>query len=112
METQKRSRRHVRILTSLEVFWGRGDKQPAAKVTSLSIDGCLIETSRWAGVGRLIGFEVVLPTGGRLALEGRVIYHRDPVGFGVLFVPLSERQRDSVTRVIERARPYCSLPHS
>ena len=109
METPKRSRRHVRILTSLEVFWGRGDKRPAAKVTSLSIDGCLIETPRRAGVGRLVSFELGLPTGRRLALEGRVIYRRDPVGFGVLFVPLSERQRDSLTRVIERARPFCSL---
>lgn len=110
MEQQRSTRRYVRVLTSLDVFWPRGDKQPAAKMVSLSIDGCLIETRRRAVVGRLISFETELPAGGRLALEGRVIYQRDPLGFGVLFTQLSEGQRNSLTTVIEDASKSCVLP--
>jgi predicted cation transporter len=93
--------KHVRIPTSLEVYWQKPSHEPMAKLTSLGIYGCLIETTVTAAIGELLEFELVLPIGKRLPLQGRVMYQCPAVGFGMLFTPLSEEQHDSLSQVIE-----------
>lgn len=93
--------KHVRIPTSLEIYWQKPSNEPVARVTSLGIYGCLIETTVTAAIGELLEFEVVLPVGKRLALQGRVMYQCPAVGFGMLFTPLSKEQHDSLSQVIE-----------
>ena len=72
----------------------------ALRTSDISHGGCYIETIGGVTPGQQIRFEVHLPTGQWVPLQGEVVYHHPTLGFGVRFIDLPQSVKDLLTLVI------------
>lgn len=104
-------RKYKRVPSSLDVQWTAPAEVGGSQVTNLSINGCFIETRSLSNedpphIGQLISFIIALPEGIRMPVTGRVMYKNPPVGFGVLFTPLSVEQQSLIASYISDMVEY------
>ena len=69
--------------------------------TDISLGGCYIETTGHVTVGSQIAFEIQLPEGTWVLLQGVVVYRQQAMGFGLRYTGLTEAQRRILTELIE-----------
>ena len=102
METERRHypRRHI-VLEVRSEDLGQSDLH----TTDISLGGCYIETTGHVTVGDQITFEIRLPEGTWVLLQGAVVYHHQAMGFGLRYTGLTEAQRSVLAQLIEGAGP-------
>jgi hypothetical protein len=98
MDTERRHypRRHM-ILEVRSEDLGQSD----LRTTDISLGGCYIETMGPVTVGDHIAFEIRLPGGDWMLLQGVVVYHHKAMGFGLRYTDLTEVQSNVLTQLIE-----------
>ena len=93
-------RRHERIRVSLFIDWGfDADCGRQARITSLSLGGCFVQTADEAQAGQSVFIRMALPE--ERVLPGEVRYHMPEVGFGVMFVDMTIEERLALEQLIE-----------
>jgi hypothetical protein len=92
-----------RVRLPLEVRWEGLSGRHAARVYDLSLSGCYVETLGQVTRGERIRFEVELPTGRWLSLEGEVMHEQPNMGFGLRLVNLSETSLGMLAHLLEYA---------
>ena len=97
---EEERRHHQRKQMMLEV---RSDDfgQSGLRTTDISVGGCYIETMAQVAVGDSLAFEIRLPGGQWVPLQGTVVYHHPTVGFGLRFTGLTQEHKDILSRLVE-----------
>ncbi|HEV7699563.1 MAG TPA: PilZ domain-containing protein [Pyrinomonadaceae bacterium] len=89
-----------RYPVDVEVEWeGSGGRQPGS-ISDVSFDGCFVLSSGDVDDGDTVRIFVPLADGMKVQFEGRVANHVFEIGFGVKFSPLSNAQREVLTKIV------------
>ena len=96
-------RQFERAQLPLEMRWEGLSGRHAARVYDLSLGGCYVETLGQVTPGERIGFEIELPTGRWLRLEGEVVHAQPNMGFGLRLINLSGTDSDMLAHLLEYA---------
>ena len=95
-------KRKTRFLTDLSCAFGSTPDAPrSGTITSIGHKECFIKTKAIVIKGQDLFVRVWVPENRWLRLSGKVKYHRDRVGFGVVFHGLSEEQLSDLAGLIE-----------
>ena len=96
-------RQYGRVRLPMEVRWEGLSGRHAARVYDLSLGGCYVETMGQAARGERLRFEIKLPTGRWLSLEGEVVHAQPHMGFGLRLINLSGTDRAMLAHLLEYA---------
>jgi CheY-like chemotaxis protein len=88
------------VNVSLDVVWHGAAGKFDARMSGISMDGCFIESTGQEVMNETINFNVHLPSGIWVSLEGEVIYEKPPIGFEVRFCNLSPNNLKLLTHVV------------
>ena len=92
----------TRVKTALPCNWGLSEDSPRnGNITSLSHNGCFIQTKANATENHIVYVSCWLPSEHWLALRGRVSYHLPKVGFGLAFLDLTNEEKEMLALLIE-----------
>ena len=73
----------------------------AMTVANISLSGCFIKTDRWLEIGTPISFNLPVPGGKMLDLQGTVVRQQsEPHGYGVSFEAMWENKRRELALLI------------
>ena len=93
-------RREPRIRVNWFTRWGSTERcEEQARLTSLGLGGCFIQTGK--ALSRGDGVYVLLELPSAEAVRGEVRYHMERVGLGVQFKGLSDENRDDLKTLLE-----------
>lgn len=94
-------RRHPRVLVALQINWGRAeDCAYQARITSLSINGCFVQTEDEVTVGETLYVRLSLPE--KHLLHGTVRYNMPGVGFGLVFQDLTVEDQFTLEALVAK----------
>lgn len=91
MGEERRSQERVRLV--LEARWEGLAGRHAARLSDLSSGGCFIESIGQVQLHERVRFEIQLPWGRWLPLQGEVVYCQPNFGFAIRLTELSEMQQ-------------------
>ena len=92
----------------LEANWDGRSGNCVARMTDLSVTGCYVDSLGEVKVGEILGFEIQLPGGEWLYLEGEVMHAKPRLGFGIRFIDLDTEQVEKIRGVTEIAQTPAS----
>ncbi|MFN6963292.1 MAG: PilZ domain-containing protein [Pyrinomonadaceae bacterium] len=95
-------RRHSRYRVSFDVEWEGPSGRFGGTINDISRTGCYILTDGDVDDGDRISIDFSLGDLGREAFTAEVANFAFDIGFGVRFTDLSQEQRDSINRYIDR----------
>lgn len=111
MSKQRETRR---IKTSLSCNWGITEDCPRnGMITSLSRQGCFIQTKAAVSEGQPLYLNCWLPSRRWFPLRGQIIYHLPRVGFGLRFNELTEAEAEMLEVLMdyyEAEQPFDAEP--
>lgn len=97
--------RKTRFLSELSCAFGPTPDAPrSGTITSIGLRECFVKTKAIVIEGQSLHVRVWTPENCWLRLSGRVKYHMERVGFGVVFQELSEDQLVALSRLVEQLR--------
>lgn len=88
------------VSVSLSVIWHGTAGKFDTRISEMSLAGCFIDSMGQEMMGETINFNVKLPSGIWVSLQGEVVYQEYPVGFEVRFSNLKEENKRLLTQVI------------
>lgn len=88
------------VNVSLDVVWHGTAGKYDARLSEISLEGCFIDSMGQETLGETISFNVRLPSGIWVKLEGEVISREYPIGFEVRFTHLIDENRRMLMQVI------------
>ena len=98
-------RKKTRVLSELSCAFGPTPDTPrSGTITSIGLRECFVKTKAIVIEGQSLHVRVWTPENCWLRLSGRVKYHMERVGFGVVFQELSEDQLAELSRLVEQLR--------
>jgi hypothetical protein len=99
------AKRRMRFITDLSCAFGSTPDAPrSGTITSIGHKECFVKTKAIVIKGQDLFVRVWTPENRWLRLSGKVKYHMDKVGFGVIFQGLSEEQLSDLAELIEGLR--------
>ena len=99
------ARKKTRFLSELSCAFGPTPDTPrSGTVTSIGLKECFVKTKAIVIEGQTLFVRVWTPENRWLRLSGRVKYHMERVGFGVIFHELTEDQIAELSRLVEQLR--------
>ena len=99
------ARKKTRFLSELSCAFGPTPDAPrSGTVTSIGLKECFVKTKAIVIEGQSLYVRVWTPENRWLRLTGRVKYHMERVGFGVVFQDLTEEQLSDLARLVEQLR--------
>ena len=99
------ARKKTRFLSELSCAFGPTPDAPrSGTVTSIGLKECFVKTKAIVIEGQNLHVRVWTPENCWLRLSGRVKYHMERVGFGVVFQDLTEEQLAELSRLVEQLR--------
>ena len=99
------ARKKTRVLSELSCAFGPTPDTPrSGTITSIGLRECFVKTKAIVIEGQSLHVRVWTPENCWLRLSGRVKYHMERVGFGVVFHELSEDQLTELSRLVEQLR--------
>lgn len=99
------ARKKTRFLSELSCAFGPTPDTPrSGTVTSIGLRECFVKTKAIVIEGQSLHVRVWTPEHRWLRLAGRVKYHMERVGFGVVFHELTEEQTADLSRLVEQLR--------
>ncbi len=84
----------------LKVRWESLSGKHCTRTTDISLGGCCIESIGRVAVGEKFRFEIQLPSGSWMPLQGEVVCFRDYLGFGLRFIGLTDQEQQMLALVI------------
>ncbi|MDT5271615.1 MAG: hypothetical protein QOH49_3801 [Acidobacteriota bacterium] len=98
-------RKKTRFLSELSCAFGPTPDTPrSGTITSIGLKECFVKTKAIVIEGQSLHVRVWTPENCWLRLSGRVKYHMERVGFGVVFQDLSDQQLLDLSRLVEQLR--------
>ena len=98
-------KKKTRFLADLSCAFGPTPDAPrSGTITSIGPSECFVKTKAIVMQGQDLFVRVWMPDNRWLRLSGKVKYHMDRVGFGVIFHDLSEQQSADLAGLIEALR--------
>lgn len=97
-------RLHQRVRLPLEMRWEGISGRHTARVYDLSLSGCYVETLGHVTRDERIEFEIQLPTGRWLRLQGVVMHAQSGMGFGLRLDNETGPEREMLERLLEFAQ--------
>ncbi|MBV9926208.1 MAG: PilZ domain-containing protein [Acidobacteria bacterium] len=95
----------TRFLSELSCAFGPTPDTPrSGTITSIGPKECFVKTKAIVIEGQHLHLRVWTPANCWLRLAGRVKYHMERVGFGVVFQDLSDEQLTDLARLVEQLR--------
>ena len=95
-------RKFRRVRTTIPCGWGASEDAPRnGIVTSLSINGCFVQTKAGISEGQAVHVNCWLPTERWLRLRGYINYHLPQVGFGLLFADFTPGELEAVNLLLD-----------
>lgn len=88
------------VYVSLDVVWHGAAGKFDARMGEISMDGCFIESMGQEVMGETINFNVRLPSGIWVTLEGKVISQEYSIGFEVRFSNLTPHNQGLLAEVV------------
>ena len=99
------ARKKTRVLSELSCAFGPTPDTPrSGTITSIGLKECFVKTKAIVIEGQSLHVRVWTPENCWLRLSGRVKYHMERVGFGVVFQELAEDQLAELSRLVEELR--------
>ena len=99
------AKRRTRFIADLSCAFGSTPDAPrSGTITSIGHRECFVKTKAIVIKGQDLFVRVWTPEQRWLRLRGKVKYHMDRVGFGVIFQELSEEQLSDLAGLIEGLR--------
>ncbi len=99
------ARKKTRFLSELSCAFGPTPDTPrSGTITSIGLKECFVKTKAIVIEGQTLHVRVWTPENRWLRLTGRVKYHMERVGFGVIFQNLSEDQLAELSHLVEQLR--------
>jgi hypothetical protein len=99
------ARKKTRFLSELSCAFGPTPDTPrSGTITSIGLRECFVKTKAIVIEGQSLHVRVWTPENCWLRLSGRVKYHMERVGFGVVFQELSEDQLADLSHLVEQLR--------
>jgi hypothetical protein len=99
------ARKKTRFLSEISCAFGPTPDTPrSGTVTSIGLRECFVKTKAIVIEGQDLHVRVWTPENRWLRLAGRVKYHMERVGFGLVFQGLTEDQLAGLSRLIEQLR--------
>ena len=99
------ARKKTRFLSELSCAFGPTPDTPrSGTITSIGLKECFVKTKAIVIEGQTLHVRVWTPENCWLRLSGRVKYHMERVGFGVVFHDLSEGQLEDLSHLVEQLR--------
>jgi hypothetical protein len=99
------ARKKTRFLSELSCAFGPTPDTPRSGIiTSIGLRECFVKTKAIVIEGQTLHLRVWTPENRWLRLSGRVKYHMERVGFGVVFQGLSEDQLADLSTLVEQLR--------
>jgi len=99
------ARKKTRFLSELSCAFGPTPDTPRSGIiTSIGLRECFVKTKAIVIEGQSLHVRVWTPEQRWLRLSGRVKYHMERVGFGVIFHDLTEEQVTGLSVLIEQLR--------
>lgn len=94
-----------RVLADLSCAFGPTPDAPrSGTITSIGLKECFVKTKAIVMESQELYVRVWMPDNRWLRLSGRVKYHTDRVGFGVVFHELTDEQSADLSRLVEALR--------
>lgn len=106
MGDERRSQERVRLV--LEARWEGLAGKHEARLSDLSSGGCFIESIGQVQLHERVRFEIQLPWGRWLPLQGEVVYCQTHFGFAIRLTELSEMQRRQFNALFAYAKAAAS----
>jgi hypothetical protein len=98
-------KQQTRFLADLSCAFGPTPDTPrSGTITSIGPRECFVKTKAIVMEGQVLHVRVWMPENRWLRLGGKVKYHMDRVGFGVIFHDLTEEQSADLARLVEELR--------
>jgi len=98
-------KKQTRFLADLSCAFGPTPDAPrSGNITSIGLRECFVKTKAIVTQGQDLFVRVWMPEKRWLRLSGRVKYHMDRVGFGVIFHELPEEQANDLAGLIDGLR--------
>src|SRR3954453_12175453 len=98
-------RKKTRFLSELSCAFGPTPDTPrSGTITSIGPRECFVKTKAIVIEGQSLHVRVWTPENRWLRLSGRVKYHMERVGFGVIFQGLSDEQLADLSHLVEQPR--------
>ena len=83
-----RENERISFLSEIVLECSSGRRE--VRISDLSVSGCYIDSIVNVPVGEAVSFNLNLPTGHSLLLNGEVVYTLPGMGFGIRFTNLSD----------------------
>jgi hypothetical protein len=97
-------RRHTnRYNIEATIEWEAASGRQTGTVSDVSFDGCFVLSSGDVEDGDNVKIFVPLGDGMKVQFDGRVANHVFEIGFGVKFVPLSQAQKEILTKLVKES---------
>ena len=98
-------KQQTRFLADLSCAFGPTPDAPrSGTITSIGPRECFVKTKATVMEGQSLYVRVWMPDRRWLRLSGKVKYHMDRVGFGVIFHDLTDEQTADLARLVEELR--------
>ena len=98
-------KQQTRFLADLSCAFGPTPDAPrSGTITSIGPRECFVKTKAIVIEGQVLHVRVWMPENRWLRLSGKVKYHMDRVGFGVIFNELTEEQSADLARLVAQLR--------
>jgi hypothetical protein len=98
-------RKNDRVPLVLEVSWEGSGNKSSARTTDISATGCFIDTLGQVGVNDILNLRFKPPVGDFIAVEGKVMYQQNGVGFGVRFTRMADADRRRLESILNPEAP-------
>jgi hypothetical protein len=103
--------RRTRFRADLSCAFGPTPDAPrSGSITSISLNECFVKTKAIVMESQSLFVRVWMPDNRWLRLSGKVKYHMDKVGFGLIFDELTEEQFAELNGLIEALRQNDAEP--
>jgi hypothetical protein len=99
--SERRTDKRKKVL--LEAKWTSLNRMHEARVGDVSLGGCFVDTYGHVEIEEPVNLQILLPSGGWLALQGIVAFYQPGVGFGMSFTSLTDDEKTAVKELIASA---------
>ena len=92
-----------RYPVDVPVEWEAASGRQAGAMSDLSFDGCFVLSNGDVADGDNVKLFIPLGDGMKVQFEGRVANHVVEIGFGIKFTPLSQAQKEILTKLVKES---------
>jgi len=93
-------RKYERVQRRLPVKWYGMAGSHEARLEDISLGGCFVDSAGRVELNQVISLDILLPSGEWLPLRGEVTSYQPGIGFGIVFLFLTEEEQEVLKGLI------------